>query len=73
MGRTKASEGAVFTVLRLRPHLSKEAIKKIEDPTLGLVSNRGGAPPSESQLAYRFPLKIFIDEIARIECEWNLV
>jgi hypothetical protein len=57
----------------LRPHLSKEAIKKIEDPTLGLVLNRGGAPPSESHLAYRFPLKIFIDEIARIEREWNLV
>ena len=57
----------------LRPHLSKEAIKKIEDPTLGLVLNRGGATPSESHLAYRFPLKIFIDEIARIEREWNLV
>ena len=57
----------------LRPHLSKEAIKKIEDPTMGLVLNRGGAPPSESHLAYRFPLKIFIDEIARIEREWNLV
>jgi len=57
----------------LRPHLSKEAIKKIEDPTMGLVLNRGGVPPSESYLAYRFPLKIFIDEIARIEREWNLV
>jgi hypothetical protein len=57
----------------LRPHLSKEAIKKIEDPTMGLVLNRGGAPPSESLLAYRFPLKIFIDEIARIEREWGLV
>jgi hypothetical protein len=57
----------------LRPHLSKEAIKKIEDPTMGLVLNRGGAPLSESHLAYRFPLKIFIDEIARIEREWNLV
>ena len=57
----------------LRPHLSKEAIKKIEDPTMGLVLNRGGAPPSESHLAYRFPLKIFIDEIARIEREWKLV
>ena len=57
----------------LRPHLSKEAIKKIEDPTMGLVLNRGGAPPSESQLVYRFPLKIFIDEIARIEREWDLV
>jgi hypothetical protein len=57
----------------LRPHLSKEAIKKIEDPTMGLVLNRGGALPSESHLAYRFPLKIFIDEIARIEREWDLV
>jgi hypothetical protein len=56
----------------LRPHLSMEAIKKIEDPTLGLVLNRGGAP-SESHLAFRFPLKIFIDEIARIEREWNLI
>src|SRR6476620_2870049 len=57
----------------LRPHLSKAAIKKIEDPTMGLVLNRGGAPPGESHLAYLFPLKIFIDEIARIEREWNLV
>ena len=57
----------------LRPHLSKEAVKKIEDPTMGLVLNRGGAPPSESHVAYRFPLKIFIDEIARIEREWDLV
>ena len=57
----------------LRPHLSQGAVKKIEDPTMGLVLNRGGVPPSESYLAYRFPLKIFIDEIARIEREWNLV
>ena len=57
----------------LRPHLSKEAIRKIEDPTMGLVLNRGSAPPSESHLAYRFPLKIFIDEIARIERDWEVV
>lgn len=57
----------------LRPHLSKEAIKKIEDPTMGLVLNRGDVSPSESHLAYRFPLKIFIDEIARIERDWKLV
>ena len=57
----------------LRPHLSKEAIKKIEDPTMGLVLSRGGAPPSGSHWAYRFPLKIFVDEIARIEREWKLV
>ena len=57
----------------LRPHLSKEAIKKIEDPTMGLVLSRGGAPPSGSYWAHRFPLKIFVDEIARIEREWKLV
>jgi hypothetical protein len=57
----------------LRPHLSKEAVKKIEDPTMGLVLSRGGALPSGSHWAYRFPLKIFVDEIARIEREWKLV
>jgi hypothetical protein len=32
----------------LRPHLSQGAVKKIEDPTMGLVLNRGGASPSGS-------------------------
>ena len=55
----------------LRPHLSKEAIKKIEDPAMGLALNRGETPGG--LWAYRFPLKIFVDEIARIEREWKLV
>ena len=55
----------------LRPHLSREAIKKIEDPAMGLALNRGETPGG--LWAYRFPLKIFVDEIARIEREWKLV
>jgi len=55
----------------LRPHLSREAIKKIEDPAMGLALNRGEI--SGGLWAYRFPLKIFVDEIARIEREWKLV
>jgi hypothetical protein len=55
----------------LRPHLSREAIKKIEDPAMGLALNRGEIPGG--LWAYRFPLKIFVDEIARIERGWKLV
>jgi hypothetical protein len=57
----------------LRPHLSDEAVKEIEDPKIRLVLNLTGAPPRGDHWAYQFPLKIFIDEIARIEREWKLV
>jgi hypothetical protein len=57
----------------LKPHLSDKAVKEIEDPNMRLVLNMRGAPPRGDHWAYNFPLKIFIDEIARIEREWDLV
>jgi hypothetical protein len=39
----------------LRPHLSQGAVKKIEDPTMGLVLNRGGASPSNATGPIDFP------------------
>lgn len=57
----------------LRPHLSEAAVKEIEDPQVRLVLRRPGAPPSGDHWSYQFPLKIFVDEIARIERYWNLV
>ena len=39
----------------LRPHLSQGAVKKIEDPTMGLVLSRGGASPSNATGPIDFP------------------
>ena len=55
----------------LRPHLSAEAIKQIEDPMTIIF-----APADEratNDWTHHFPLKIFVDEIGRIEKEWKLV
>jgi hypothetical protein len=56
----------------LRPHLSANAIEKIEDPTLKLFV-RGDKTKKHPDWNHHFPLKIFIDEIDRIEKKWKLV
>jgi hypothetical protein len=56
----------------LRPHLTEEAREQIEHPVIkGFISRGGQAPPHD--WAHHYPLKVFVDEIARIEREWKLV
>ena len=56
----------------LRPHLSESAINEIEEPNIKLVISMSGRQPM-NHWADRFPNKIFVDEIARIERSWKLV
>jgi hypothetical protein len=57
----------------LRPHLSDEAIVGIEDGNIKIYipGLARGAPKDDWH--HHFPLKIFVEEIARIEREWKLV
>jgi hypothetical protein len=57
----------------LRPHLSKSALQQIEDPVMRIFvrSDRTARPTHDWN--HHFPLKIFVDEIARIEKRWKLV
>lgn len=59
----------------LRPHLSQEAISKIEDGTVTIFVNTGQQTPGspKNDWNHHFPLKIFVEEIARIERGWKLV
>jgi hypothetical protein len=55
----------------LRPHLSSQAITEIENGTVRVFVHTGG--PRINDWNHHFPLKIFVEEIARIEREWKLV
>lgn len=57
----------------LRPHLSPAAIAQIEDPTVKLFVRVDPTKKRSNDWNHHFPLKIFIDEIDRIEKKWNLV
>ncbi len=57
----------------LRPHLSDSAIARIEDPTIKLFVHVDRTKKRANDWNHHFPLKIFIDEIDRIEKEWKLV
>jgi hypothetical protein len=60
----------------LRPHLSDAAVAQIEDSMPRLFVNMGrSVPPAgpKNDWNRQFPLKLFVDEIARIEREWRLV
>ena len=57
----------------LRRHLSDSALAQIEDPTLKLFVNLDKTKMPTYDWQHHFPLKIFIDEIDRIEKKWNLV
>jgi hypothetical protein len=57
----------------LRPHLSEGAIKQIEDPTIKLFVRTSSTPIPTNDWNHHFPLKVFIDEIDRIEKKWKLV
>jgi hypothetical protein len=56
----------------LRPHLSKSAIEQIEDPVTRIFVRDNAAIPT-NDWNHHFPLKIFVDEIGRIERKWKLV
>jgi hypothetical protein len=56
----------------LRPHLTDEAIKRIEHDHMKLYVSFGGTKPTNSWL-HHFPLNLLVEEIARIERKWNLV
>lgn len=56
----------------LRPHLSAAAIKQIEDPMIKIIVRTKPQPPSHDW-NHHYPLKIVVDEIARIEHKWKLV
>jgi hypothetical protein len=55
----------------LRPHLSVNAIEKIEDPTIKLFVQVDKTKKRTHDWNHHFPLKIFIDEIDRIERQWK--
>ncbi len=55
----------------LRPHLSNEAIADIENATIRIFVQTGASHTNDWN--HHFPLKIFVEEIARIEKKWNLV
>ncbi|MCK1493488.1 hypothetical protein IVB14_24450 [Bradyrhizobium sp. 180] len=57
----------------LRPHLTSKAIKAIEDPTIKLFVRVDYSKPKTNDWSHQYPLKVFVDEIARIERKWKLV
>ncbi|MET3965442.1 hypothetical protein [Bradyrhizobium sp. S3.9.1] len=57
----------------LRPHLSTNAIEKIEDPMIKIFVHVDRTKKLTHDWNHHFPLKVFIDEIDRIEKEWKLV
>jgi len=57
----------------LRQHLSARAIEQIEDPTMKLFVHLDKTKKRTSDWNHHFPLKIFIEEIDRIEKQWKLV
>jgi hypothetical protein len=57
----------------LRPHLSANAIEKIEDPAIKLFEHVDKTKKQTHDWNHHFPLTIYIDEIDRIEKKWNLV
>jgi len=57
----------------LRPHLSAEAIKQIEDPMIMIFVRADATAKPTNDWNHHFPLKVFVDEIGRIEKEWKLV
>jgi hypothetical protein len=56
----------------LRPHLSEDAIKKLERDHLKIVIHLDKTKPS-NDWAYHFPLNLLVEEIGRIEHKWKLV
>jgi hypothetical protein len=57
----------------LRPHLSANAIKQIEDPAIKIFIRANPKAIPTNDWNHHFPLKVFVDEIGRIEKEWKLV
>jgi hypothetical protein len=57
----------------LRPHLSANAIEQIEDPTIRVFLHVDRTKKRTNDWNHQFPLKVFIDEIDRIEKKWKLV
>jgi hypothetical protein len=57
----------------LRPHLSANAIERIEDPAIKIFVHGDKTKSQTHDWNHHFPLKIFIDEIDRIEKKWKLV
>jgi len=57
----------------LRPHLSASAIEQIEDPTIKIFVRADPKAKRTHDWSHHFPLKIFVDEIGRIEKGWKLV
>jgi hypothetical protein len=57
----------------LRPHLSASAIQKIEDPVIRIFIRADRTARPTHDWNHHFPLRIFVDEIGRIEKKWKLV
>jgi hypothetical protein len=58
----------------LRPHLSASAIQQIEDPVMRLfIRSSDPTKRPTHDWNHHFPLKVFVDEIGRIEKKWKLV
>jgi hypothetical protein len=60
-------------VLSSRPHLSESAIQEIEDPVMRIFARTNPTARPTHDWNHHFPLKIFVDGIARIEKRWKLV
>jgi hypothetical protein len=56
----------------LRPHLSKDAILKIEQSTIRIAVHMDRSKPG-NDWPHNFPLNLLVEEIARIEKKWKLV
>jgi len=56
----------------LRPHLSADAIKKLERDHLKIVVHLDKTKPS-NDWAFHFPLNLLVEEIGHIEKRWKLV
>jgi hypothetical protein len=57
----------------LRPHLSESAIAQIENPVIRIFVRMDPKAVPTNDWNHHFPLKIFVDEIGRIERKWRLV
>jgi hypothetical protein len=69
-GKTKLLSSPYYA--SLRPHLSTDAIKRIERDHLKLVVHLDRTKPT-NDWAFHFPLNLLVEEIGRIEKQWKLV
>jgi hypothetical protein len=73
VGDRKATVLASPYYASLRPHLTEEAIRRLEIAVLPIVITKPGSARPGSDWHHHFPLNLFVEEIQRIEKKWRLV